>query len=314
MSLLDRIIEQRKSLLIDRVVFGDMLNVAGQAECIDIGNVEAYWSNRPKEVFRLGEFPFVAPPFPYLFFLVDTPNSVRPLEEQGMTKKQKEGFRVRRYGILMHTREILNATDKVTIGIMESMNTSRAELKYTHGIRWAVRCCVFEECWDGIWPIGGMEYYLRENGSFLDPVVALANPRIFEIFEESDAGEVLAEAVGTYMGPVWFALSLMHCRNVTVREPVLFRQQRRQAEREGGVRFKVLSIAPALNVLREEGQVETVGLKQALHICRGHFKDYTEKGLFGKNKGIFWWNHHSRGDMENGVILKDYTIAKTKIK
>jgi hypothetical protein len=91
MSLLDRIIEQRKSLLIDRVVFGDMLNVAGQAECIDIGNVEAYWSNRPKEVFRLGEFPFVAPPFPYLFFFVDTPNSVRPLEEQGMTKKQKKG-------------------------------------------------------------------------------------------------------------------------------------------------------------------------------------------------------------------------------
>ena len=45
-----------------------------------------------------------------------------------------------------------------------------------------------------------------------------------------------------------------------------------------------------------------------LHICRGHFKDYRESGLFGKVKGIFWWDQYVRGDLENGAVVKDYNV------
>ena len=36
---------------------------------------------------------------------------------------------------------------------------------------------------------------------------------------------------------------------------------------------------------------DPAGLKRALHICRGHFKDYREgRGLFAKTHGIWWWD------------------------
>ena len=51
------------------------------------------------------------------------------------------------------------------------------------------------------------------------------------------------------------------------------------------------------------------GLKQALHICRGHFKDYRDgRGLFGKHKGLYWWEQNVRGSIEQGVHIKDYRV------
>ena len=62
-------------------------------------------------------------------------------------------------------------------------------------------------------------------------------------------------------------------------------------------------------VLREEGKSEETGLKHALHICRGHFKDYRDgKGLFGRYKDIYWWESQVRGNGEHGVVLKDYNV------
>lgn len=49
--------------------------------------------------------------------------------------------------------------------------------------------------------------------------------------------------------------------------------------------------------------------KQALHICRGHFKDFSHgKGLFGKAKGLYWWGMQTRGSKDDGEIIKDYKI------
>ena len=46
-----------------------------------------------------------------------------------------------------------------------------------------------------------------------------------------------------------------------------------------------------------------------MHICRGHFKDFREgTGLFGKLKGMYWWNQQLRGAPEFGVCDKDYQI------
>ncbi len=43
--------------------------------------------------------------------------------------------------------------------------------------------------------------------------------------------------------------------------------------------------------LAEAGAEGTGGLKRALHIMRGHFKDYREgRGLFGKVHGMWWWD------------------------
>lgn len=109
-----------------------------------------------------------------------------------------------------------------------------------------------------------------------------------------------------------FVLSLMHCRNVTRREVVPPRAlSKRNAERRGRplVRYYTLDIEPMRKVLRTEGRMDEVGLKRALHICRGHFKDYRDSGgLFGRHKGLYWWDANVRGSVEGGVVAKDYSV------
>lgn len=34
-----------------------------------------------------------------------------------------------------------------------------------------------------------------------------------------------------------------------------------------------------------------------------------ERGLFGKVKGVFWWDMSVRGNADHGVVEKDYHIA-----
>ena len=44
-----------------------------------------------------------------------------------------------------------------------------------------------------------------------------------------------------------------------------------------------------------------------IHLCRGHFKKYTEeKPLFGKYTGLWWWQSAVRGKNKKGIIFKDY--------
>jgi hypothetical protein len=115
--------------------------------------------------------------------------------------------------------------------------------------------------------------------------------------------------------PLYLAICFMHCKNVTLTEQegqYPSRQVRREAERRGDpplTKFYTLNIEPMKKVLRDEGGSETVGLKRALHICRGHFSHYSEdKPLFGKYAGQFWIPAHVRGTAEAGMIAKDYNV------
>lgn len=48
-----------------------------------------------------------------------------------------------------------------------------------------------------------------------------------------------------------------------------------------------------------------------IHLCRGHFKKYTEeKPLLGKYTGLWWWQPCVRGRNKKGVIFKDYELTK----
>lgn len=112
--------------------------------------------------------------------------------------------------------------------------------------------------------------------------------------------------------PMAFAISLMHCKNVELRpvEPIEA-LSRAQFKRRGRplVRYHELHIEPMKAVLKTEGGAESVGLAKALHIARGHFKDFRNgKGLFGRFKGVYWWPQHLRGNAEEGVVHKGYRV------
>lgn len=114
-----------------------------------------------------------------------------------------------------------------------------------------------------------------------------------------------------------FAVSLMHCKNVTLREERVSEKLQKARARRGRpgflVKWSVLEIEPMKKILRSEGKSESLGLPEALRICRGHFKDYRQSGLFGKIKGVFWWDATVRGESKNGVIIKDYSVNPPKV-
>ena len=107
-------------------------------------------------------------------------------------------------------------------------------------------------------------------------------------------------------------LSFMNCRNVAVRDnvpPAPTARKARHLKGRAEVTYKTLEIRPMREVLRREGRSETEGLRRALHICRGHFADYTGRGLFGKHFGRFWIPPHVRGSDVDGRVEKDYSIG-----
>jgi hypothetical protein len=74
------------------------------------------------------------------------------------------------------------------------------------------------------------------------------------------------------------------------------------------LRYYTFDIKPMQQVLRQVRRSDEVGLPKALHICRGHFKDYRRSGLFGKHQGLYWFDMHVRGTAERGVVVKDYAV------
>jgi hypothetical protein len=112
--------------------------------------------------------------------------------------------------------------------------------------------------------------------------------------------------------PVLLAISFMHCKNVQLREEspaeALSRKHRRKHGREL-VRFHTLEIEPLRRLLDQHRSTGAHGLRNALHICRGHFKTFSpEAPLLGRHTGTYWWAPHLRGTREEGVVAKDYRI------
>jgi len=108
------------------------------------------------------------------------------------------------------------------------------------------------------------------------------------------------------------AISFMHCKNVNVTEEAPSRNARRHWDRLGHaplIHYRVLDIEPMRHTLRTEGRADEVGLRKALHICRGHFATYSEaRPLFGHLAGTFWKPAHVRGSLSSGAVVKDYSV------
>jgi len=123
---------------------------------------------------------------------------------------------------------------------------------------------------------------------------------------KSDTEIVLAEI----FPPVVFALTMLHCKNVSAIEtggPSVQRGGR--SSRSHLRRHHVLQVRPmgGKSVSNNRGQHESVAM--SLHFVRGHFKTYTDDApLFGRLTGSYWWESHARGDASVGIVTKDYNV------
>lgn len=115
-----------------------------------------------------------------------------------------------------------------------------------------------------------------------------------------------------WINPVFLALSFIHCRNIQIIPKGKGVHHEERDRNAPSFRYHILQIEPMKRVLEKSAEKNKTNIKMALHICRGHFKDYRNgNGLFGRIKDVFWWDQQLRGDFSLGYVDKDY-ISPTK--
>jgi hypothetical protein len=106
-------------------------------------------------------------------------------------------------------------------------------------------------------------------------------------------------AIMAWLHPVFLAISFLHCKNVQLVDNRVDAPLAKKYRLKHGINptaYKTLVIEPLKQVLRTEGRSGEVGLQKAMHICRGHFRDYREgRGLFGKYHQLVWTPMTVRG-------------------
>ena len=144
---------------------------------------------------------------------------------------------------------------------------------------------------------------------------------------DSSADEVLTALTldyvnninGQVLPVVLTALNFLHCRNVITHKeamPEALKKSRIKKNKPYFGRFYNLEIEPAKRILKSEGNSNHNGIVKAFHICRGHLRRYEgDSKLFGKfeNK-LVWIPNHTRGNVDVGIISKDYSFTKFKDK
>ncbi|CAB4130500.1 hypothetical protein UFOVP130_7 [uncultured Caudovirales phage] len=105
-------------------------------------------------------------------------------------------------------------------------------------------------------------------------------------------------------------INMLGCRNVTtlvVKPNPKLQKKRIKSCSTPYVTFRTLHIHSTVSKERFES-ISQGEIERRLHICRGHFKDYRERGLFGREKGLFWWDSCVRGSGTKGLALKNYAV------
>ena len=137
-------------------------------------------------------------------------------------------------------------------------------------------------------------------------------PEWFEPGTEDPFTKEIESALWELIVLALFTISLLHSRNVVAPETIPDRKLDQKHVRKTGkhlTKYKVLRLELLKQLLDREGQANTKGLEHAIHMCRGHFKRFTDDSpLFGRFTGQWWWSAHRRGNSELGEVVKDYEV------
>ncbi len=120
---------------------------------------------------------------------------------------------------------------------------------------------------------------------------------------ENMLGDQLTMVIATMM--------LLNCKNIST-EKILASETLNKKRRKYGKQelfdYHVLNVV--VPSARREHLEHTEPLAHnRVHLCRGHFKEYTaEHPLFGRLAGLYWWQPHVRGQNKNGIVMKEYNV------
>lgn len=107
-------------------------------------------------------------------------------------------------------------------------------------------------------------------------------------------------------------LFLLDCKNIvqkTILPPEKLNKSRVKKGKLPLFEYKILNVElPGHKASSSLGTGTGTGTPQRVHLCRGHFKEYTpEKPLFGRLVGRYWWQPTVRGKGD-GIIEKEYHV------
>lgn len=286
--------------------------------------VEPLMLETPHKVFAWkwdGDFPAVIPPFPVTWMEYKIPKWISHIFEVEDTFA-KVGSNIDTMGYLIRAEPLKHEGGWLIT--WESWRMLGAYLE-----RWARRTGCLNEWFDG-WE-GSLHPWWKMTAECTRQGELITDSILYELDDGEGDYYVDTEATieqkrqepdeterslygyeiwGTFH-PVLFATSLMHAKNVHLVDSPLPPAVTKRRRREGkpAITFKTLTIESMRKQAATASEGGSTDAKRAMHIVRGHFKDYRNSGgLFGKHKGLYWWDMHVAGDEQAGKVIKDYRI------
>lgn len=306
--------------------------------------VDYYFQGTEKETWDiLNDFPNLAPPFKNFFIESKTPKYIKS-EKTGFTdirtlsKLFPMGLRTKSFGIHIIVDDAQDISKETKCQLEMFKKVIRFKKENFIDVKWLITAFLYMELtgqkitepfayvWMAVNKDGSVQYLGSREEAYVFALLEEGHKINFDLESTSRLEEIMSLKfkgrkiekienmfVGGSFFPAFLAISFMHCKNVTTEEiipPEKLNKKFKKRHRKELIRYHVLKIEPMRKILKTEGKSDELGIPKALHICRGHFKDYRQSGLFGKIPGIFWWESHVRGQKEKGIILKDYEINK----
>lgn len=225
------------------------------------------------------------------------------------------------------TENLLSDAMKHRIGREWRIGEVHGDVDNDSSAKWMVSLTVYQAKRDIVATTTYSELAIDERGQCIGhihmPFASGCEVMIMQLFSTDDKKGILShyddeiyflsEMSSAMVRPFLFCLALLNCRNVEVVDkpappaPIL-----KQRAKKGipYIQYKTLEVKPLRKVYQNGKQQGGEPEPKALHFVRGHFKDFTAKGLFGKYKGVYWWDSTVRGDVSKGVIDKDYRVSR----
>lgn len=319
--------------------FHDVLPPMPDAVSFDVTQA-AQWFLRDdeKDYFDFNEVGPVIPPYPSLWMEFPMPSRIKT--EHGGTRDTPNEWQGS--GCYITTREIPNNLGPLIAGnhyrFLDDYISRSLKLKGMHPVdspqgesdippRWVMDWVTFTYWKRGMYPINFGAATLDSKGKYIRhgeiPFVVNVLRAMFGVdldtaqeIEKSwpgDKRELLFHESCSMKSPFMFCLALLNCRNVqTVDKPAPPAPILKQRAKKGipYIQYKMLEVTPLRTVRQGGTRKDGTPEPQALHFVRGHFKDFSDKGLFGKYKGVYWWDSQVRGDVSKGIIDKDYVVKQ----
>jgi len=278
-----------------------------------------YWRGTDQEEWDIqDDFPNVAPPFQHCFIEFKIP-AYSLSKEFGMTAMPGE------LGGCMLTA--LDYSLEKHSEIAKHFNLKGLENRFEGTPKWVVVASPivkFRGHQEIVSQTVTVMFFVGESGKVLTTIDPLTKERHYYLtiaatktIASQDMLLELSRGMMPMVHVALLALSFMHCKNVELVEVVPSPKLAAAHWKRSGLqlhRYSVIEIDPMMSKIKSVCLTEGVGPRQALHLCRGHFKTYRGRGLFGKYTGTYWWHPQERGSAKMGTVESSYLVTRSNLE